>query len=66
VVLSSSFYFALSPNPIRKSLEAQGEKAVYVGLIEDDRRQLDHPGPKDVAPVTNRTITPAFEKNAAG
>jgi len=66
-VCSSSLYFALSPNGRQGSLlEAQDEKTVYVGLIEDDRRQLDHPGPKDVVPVTNRTITPAFEKNTSG
>jgi hypothetical protein len=39
--------------------------AVYVGLLEDDRRQLEHLGPKDPTPVANRTITPAFEKDGS-
>jgi len=41
-------------------------ETVYVGLIEDDRRQLAGLGVKDHGPVSNRTLTPAFEKNGAG
>ena len=39
---------------------------VYVGLIEDDRRQLDHLGSHDPTPVSGRTITPAFAKHESG
>jgi hypothetical protein len=46
-------------------LQEHSSKAVYVGLLEDDRRQLDRHGPKDPTPVANRTITPAFEKDGS-
>jgi hypothetical protein len=42
------------------------DKAVYVGLIEDDRRQLARLGSKDFDPVSNRTITPVFVRDASG
>src|SRR5260221_10881004 len=40
--------------------------SVYVGLLEDDRKQLDHLGRWDATPVPGRTITPAFEKTGDG
>src|SRR5260221_9631205 len=42
------------------------DQAVYVGLVEDDRRQLARLGSKDFALVSNRTITPAFSKDLSG
>lgn len=38
-------------------------EVVYVGLLEDDRRELDRLGPNDPTPVATRIITPAFEKD---
>jgi hypothetical protein len=37
-----------------------------VGFIEDDRKQLDRHDSKDTIPVTNRTLTPAFQNDAEG
>jgi hypothetical protein len=60
-------YFALWPNSTQgRHPRADNEDAVYVGVIEDDRRQLDHLGPKDPTPVSGRTITPLFEKDKSG
>ncbi len=42
------------------------DQAVYVGLVEDDRRQLAQLGSKDVGLVSNRTVTPAFARDASG
>ena len=39
---------------------------VYVGLLEDDRRQLDRLGRWDATPVPGRTIAPAFQKTGDG
>lgn len=50
----------------QEGLQEHPSKAVYVGLLEDDRRQLDRLGPKDSTPVSGRTITPAFEKDHSG
>lgn len=47
----------------QEGLQVHPSKAVYVGLLEDDRGQLEHRGPKDPTPVANRTITPAFQKD---
>jgi hypothetical protein len=44
-------------------LQKNSSKTVYVGFIEDDRRQLDHRDSKDPVPVTNRILTPAFQKD---
>src|SRR5260221_2205362 len=42
------------------------DQAVYVGLVEDDRRQLAQLGSKDVGLVSNRTVTPAFARDVSG
>jgi hypothetical protein len=46
-------------------LQEQTAKAIYVGVLEDDRGQLNRLGPKDPTPVANRIITPAFEKDGS-
>lgn len=62
-----AFYLALWPNGSQaRRPQTQSGDVVYVGVIEDDRRQLDRLGPKDSIPVSGRTITPLFEKDQSG
>ena len=42
------------------------DETIYVGLIEDDRKELGHLGSKDFYPVNNRAITAAFMRDASG
>lgn len=59
-----AFFLALWPKG-SKPTEIHDDSVVYVGVIEDDRRQLDRLGPKDSTPVSGRTVTPAFEKDSS-
>src|SRR6266481_6418492 len=59
-------FVALSAMPFirqRTSVQeaAPSSAVVYVGLVEDDRRQLERLGTSDATPVPGRTVTPAFE-----
>lgn len=67
IALLLASYFTLWPNSTRgRRQRAYNEDSLYIGVIEDDRRQLDRLGPKDPTPVTGRTITPLFEKDRSG
>jgi hypothetical protein len=59
-VVLSAISFTLWYTAARPVHEDAG--TVYVGLLEDDRRQLDRLGRWDSTPVPGRTIAPAFEK----
>jgi hypothetical protein len=50
----------------RPSRAARDDGAVYVGLIEDDRRELAMKGANDSGPTRNRVIMTAFSKDAEG
>jgi len=65
-VLALFVLFPLARAQERPSHAERDNKAVYVGLIEDDRHQLANLGPRDFGLVKNRTITPAFVKDASG
>jgi hypothetical protein len=58
-----SVWFQGSPE---KPPRIRDDNVVYVGVIEDDRKQLDQLGPNDSTPVSGRTITPAFKKDKSG
>jgi len=67
IALFLAFYFALWPSSIQgRRPQGHSRDVVYVGVIEDDRRQLDLQGPKDKTPVSGRIITPLFEKDRSG
>lgn len=70
LLICCALFYAISISVCRSNgqkelLQEHSSKVVYVGLLEDDRRQLDHLGPKDPRPVANRTITPAFKKDGS-
>ncbi len=59
--------FALWPHGTNgRHTTFDNKEKVYVGVLEDDRRQLERVGPKDPTPVKGRTITQLFEKDESG
>jgi hypothetical protein len=60
----SAMHFIRQDTSVQKGAPSTG--VIYVGLVEDDRGQLERLGRWDATPVPGRAVTPAFETTNHG